>query len=75
MTLNAHVPARTAGEIAASAQALASPMFLLGARLQDLGKALQRAETTIGELTAFAEASGLSISIKVVEGAPRADEG
>ena len=74
MTVTAHVPARTAGDVAASAQELASPMFLLGARLQDLGKALQRAETTIGELTAFAEASGLSISIKVVEGPTRADE-
>lgn len=74
MTVTAHVPARTAGDAAASAQALASPMFQLGARLQDLGKALQRAETTIGELSAFAEASGLSISIKVVEGERRADE-
>lgn len=67
MTLNAHVPALSAGEIAANAKALTSPLFLLGARLQDLGKALQRAETTIGELTAFAEASGLEISIKMKE--------
>lgn len=64
MTLNAHVPARSAGQEPQVDNP--SAFFGLGAKLIELGRALQSDDSTVGELTGMAKACGMELRLKVV---------
>ncbi|SDI06572.1 hypothetical protein [Pseudomonas panipatensis] len=65
MTLTAHVPA--SANPSAPQPANPSPFYTLGARLMDLGTALQNERSTINDLVRLAGACGMDLRIKVVE--------
>ncbi|CDF86367.1 hypothetical protein PKB_5054 [Pseudomonas knackmussii B13] len=71
MTLTAHVPA---GAYSSPQPANPSPFYTLGARLVDLGTALQNERSTIDDLVRLASACGMDLRIKMVEDCSRADE-
>ena len=72
MTVTAHVPA--GARPSAQQPANPSPFYALGARLVDLGTALQNERSTIDDLVRLAGACGMDLRIKVVEDGSRADE-
>ncbi|GLU37132.1 hypothetical protein [Pseudomonas sp. NBRC 100443] len=72
MTVTAHVPA--GANQSAPQPTNPSPFYILGARLVDLGTALQNQRSTIDDLVRLASACGMDLRIKVVEDGSRADE-